>query len=130
MPQVTFIKKLTILTALIGTVLFGWLSGHILRHSIPEYQFRHSPVPEIDPHIENGYETEFEGIRRMAVWMENPAVRIFTDEGTLYLGEILIGQCAGNTYYTSLPAKCQSMDGNWAQVGNGDSDVFLIPENK
>jgi hypothetical protein len=42
-----FKRKLLILIALIGVLLFGWLAGHILRYSTLE--FWHPPIEEINP---------------------------------------------------------------------------------
>ena len=79
------IPNLLVLIALTSAVLFGWLAGHIMRFSIPVYQFQGIPTPEFDLHIKNGYEFEFQGIRRLVVLTENPAVKVFTDTGTLSL---------------------------------------------
>lgn len=123
------IRNLLVLLTVIGLVLTGWLAGHILRHSISELQLRHPPLPEVDPHIKNGYDFEFQGIRRMAILPGNPAVGSSASEGTLFLGQVLLNQCSGNTYYTSLPAKCRSADGSLMRVGGAASGLFLpLPE--
>lgn len=124
------IQNLLILVTVIGFAFTGWLAGHILRHSIPEYQFRHPPIPEITPKIKNGYESEFEGIRRMVVLSENSAVYVFANEGTIYLEQVILDQCHGNTYYTSLPAKCRSVDGRLVQAGGPQLEQLLIPWGK
>ena len=124
------IQKLLVLFTVIGLVLAGWLTGHILRHSILEDQFRHPPIPEVDPHIKNGYDIEFEGIRRLAVLTGNPAVDVISGKGTLFLGQVFLSQCSGNTYYTSLPAKCHSADGSLIRVGGTEPDFYLFPSNK
>ena len=121
-----YVRKVLVLIALIATTSFGWLVGHIVRFSIPVYQ--HPPIEEIDPHIRNGYEPEYEGIRRQFVWTGVPAARIPSSEGAIILGELTMEQCLGSTYYTSLPAKCQTADGRLVRVGRVDS-IVVVPSN-
>ena len=119
------IRNLLVLTTLIGMVLLGWLVGHVLRYSIPAFQLQHPPIQEFDPHIKNGL--EFEGIRRQAVLMGIPAMGAITSEGPVILGELIFEGCVGNTYYTSLPAKCRTAGGQLVQVGGGQQGVILLP---
>lgn len=128
-PQ-KFVRNFLILIALIATTSFGWLVGHIVRFSITAYQFQHPPIEEIDPHIENGYQPEFEGIRRQFVWMGIPAARIPGSEGAIILGEFTIEQCLGFTYYTSLPAKCHTADGRLVRVAGSDTFVVVPSDGK
>ncbi|MGB7873082.1 MAG: hypothetical protein WBL25_01770 [Anaerolineales bacterium] len=120
------IHNFLIFTAVVGLVFTGWLAGHILRHTTPAIQ--HPPVQELDPHIKNGFEPE--GIRRQAVLMEISGMGVFTNEGSFYLGQALFNGCVGNTYYTSLPAKCRSGDGKLVKVGGNDSYIIVVPEDK
>lgn len=120
------IRNVLVLIAVVGLILAGWLAGHIFRHLTPYYQ--HPPIEEIDPHIKNGFEAE--GIRRQVVFTESPVTRIFTSEGSLLLGEVLLENCVGNTYYTSLPAKCRSADGRLVRVEENGVYIVTIPGDK
>ncbi len=124
------IPNLLILIALTCAVMFGWLAGHIMRFSFPIYQLQQSPTPEFDLHIKNGYEFELQGIRRLVVLTENPAVRVFTDTGTLSLEGVLLEQCLGTTYYTSLPAKCHNANGELIRVGGIETNAIVVPRDK
>ena len=123
MQILKFIKNFLVLAALTGAVLFGWLTGHILRHSIPEFQFQHPPIPETGPKIKNGL--EFEGQRIVAA-IDEPWVRVYIDGVPVNQMEV----CAGNTYYTSLPAKCRSSNRKLVQVGGIEANIILIPTDK
>lgn len=120
------IRNLLVLITVVGLVLTGWLVGHILRHLTPSY--RHPPIEEIDPHIENGL--DFEGIRRQVVLTGNPASSAFVIEGPLYLEQFLSNQCLGSTYYTSLPAKCRSADGELVILGGWLQRQLVAPQDK
>jgi hypothetical protein len=122
------IPKLLVLITVLGFALTGWLVGHILRHTIPLYQFQHSPIDEINPKFESGFQSD--GIRRQATLMEESARGVFTSEGSFFLGQALINACVGNTYYTSLPAKCRSADGSLAKVGSVELGITLIPKDR
>ena len=81
-------------------------------------------IEEVDPRIKTGYEFEIEGIRRLVVFPEislAPQVRIYPGEGQINF----MDGCVGNTYYTSLPAKCRSLDGRLVRVGGVDSNSCL-----
>ena len=71
------ILNVLVLVALIGTVLFGWLAGHILRYSNPA--FWHPPIQETNPHIENGYQFEFEGEHLVLPPQASSWVRVYVD---------------------------------------------------
>ena len=124
------IPKLLVLIALICAVLFGWLTGHILRFSMPIYQLQHPPIPKFDPRIKNGYEFELQGIRRLAVLTESPAVRVLTDTGTRSPDGILLEQCRTTIYYTSLPAKCHNANGDLVRAGEARPNIILLSPNK
>jgi hypothetical protein len=126
MQKLKLVNNLLVLVVLTGAILAGWLAGHILRYIIPAYQ--HPPIEEIDPHIENGF--KFEGIRRQVVLIGNPAPSVFSFERTVYLEQILFDQCLGSTYYTSLPAKCHSVDRRLVRVDGTKSNVIVIPRGK
>ena len=113
------IPNLLVLIALTCAVLFGWLTGHILRFAFPVLW--HPPIEKITPKIQYGF--EFKGIRREAVLSGNPDLRILPNEGMLDLEQILLDPCISNTYYTSLPTNCHSVDGKLVSVvGTGDSN--------
>jgi len=122
--KLSFACNLLCLAALIATASLGWMAGHVIRFSIPEYQFQHPPTPEIDPQIKNGF--EFEGIRRLVVLPGNPQV----PQARVFIGGIQVKPlegCVGNTYYTSLPAKCRSVDGRLVRVGRNPQEIFIVP---
>jgi hypothetical protein len=126
--QVEIVRNVLILAALIGVVLFSWLLGHILRFSIPA--FWHPPAPETDPQIRYGAEFEFEGIRRLAIF---PGLELVSLSAKLPLPMIpgaLPSACRGLTFFTSLPAKCLTTDGQLVKIGGVESIVILIPESK
>jgi hypothetical protein len=124
--RVEILRNILVLVALVGLVLLSWLLGHILRYSIPTLW--HPPLPEMDPQIKYGF--EFEGIRRSVVLPGlapgNIAVQFQIRETQVMLPE----ECPGYTYYTSLPAKCRTVDGRLIQVGGIESNVILIPQGK
>ena len=120
-------QNILVLAILIGLVIAGWLAGHILRYSIPALW--HPPIQEVDPQIKTGYEFKSEGIRRQAVLTENPQL----SQMRIYLGKMQLlplEGCVGDTYYTSLPAKCRSGDGELVQVGGVDRNVIVIPKGR
>lgn len=110
----SFLRNLLILAVLIGTVSLGWLAGHILRFSLPALW--HPPIEEIDPRIKNGFKLELEGERIILTPQENAWIRVESLE-----------RCPGNTYYTSLPAKCRSADGELVRVGGNQREIILVP---
>jgi len=59
---------------------------------------------------------------------ENPRVqvRVFIDNELVNLPE----QCVGDTYYTSLPAKCHTADGRLVRVGGVKTGVPMILESR
>lgn len=124
------IPKLLVLIALTCAVLFGWLTGHFIRFSIPAYQLQRSPIPEFNLHMKNGYEFELQGIRRLAILTENSTMSIFSDTGEAGLEMFLAEQCLGTTYYTSLPAKCHNRNGDLVRVGEGGPNIILFSPNK
>jgi hypothetical protein len=123
------IRNLLILTTVIGFTLTGWLAGHILRFYMPASQFQHPPNEKIDPKIKNGFDFEYQGIRRIAVFSritEALQVQVFLDE----IQVKPLNGCVGNTYYTSLPAKCRSADGGLVAVRGIAPYFVVIPEDK
>lgn len=121
------IRNLLVLFSVIGLVLTGWLAGHILRYSIPAHQFRHPPVPEFDLHIKNGNLFDFEGIRRQVVLTGNPTARVSGNREAFDLRKIVLNECNGNTYFTSLPAKCHTPDGRLVQAGSAQPVTQALP---
>ena len=126
--RVEVIRNVLILAALIGLVLFSWILGHILRYSIPALW--HPPIQETDPQVRYGIELEFEGIRRLAVLPEMTPANTQAQTYILEVQITLPERCLGYTYYTSLPAKCRTVDGRLVQVGGIESNVILIPQSK
>ena len=130
--QISNLTKLTqnilVIITVIVMIMTGWLIGHILRHLTPVYE--HPPYEEINPSIENGFERETDGIRRMVVLTGNSAVRLLPSEGMLYLEKIILDGCMGNTYYTSLPAKCQSADESLMRVEGTPMKRLIPPPDK
>ena len=120
----SFARNLLVLATLIGTASLGWLAGHILRYSIPALW--HPPLQETNPHIKTGYEFEFEGERFILMPQENPWVRVYIDGAQVKPPE----QCAGHTYYTSLPAKCHTADGRLVRVGGIEAGVIVDPGDR
>ena len=117
----SFAWNLLVLVALVGTVSLGWLAGHVLRYSLPA--FWHPPIQETNPQIKNGYDFEFVGKSSVITPLENPLVRVYIDEEFLKPPE----RCVGMTYYTSLPAKCRSVSGELARVGESPWKIILGP---
>jgi len=126
--RVEVIRNVLVLAALIGLVLFSWLLGHILRYSIPALW--HPPIPENDSQIKYGVEFEFDGIRRFVILPGlapgNIVAPVQIREGQITLPV----ECPGYIYYTSLPAKCRTVDGRLVQVGGIESNVILVPQGK
>ena len=105
--------KIFILTALIATASLGWLAGHIIRFSIPALW--HPPIEENTPGEKIGsvfqaYTPQILG----GVPITNWGVNAWQD-------------CKNDVYYTSLPAKCRSMDGRLVQVRGFEPNVIVIP---
>ena len=120
-------RNILVLAILIGLVITGWLAGHILRYSTPALW--HPPIQEIEPSIKIGSKFEFEGVRRLVVFTENPQL----SQVRAYFGGMQLlplEHCVGNTYYTSLPAKCRSVNGELAQVGGVDRNFIVIPKGR
>jgi hypothetical protein len=124
------IPNILVLIALTGAVLFGWLTGHIIRFSIPAYQFQRSPTPEFNLHIKNGYEFELQGIRRLVVLTANSPMQPLINEEIVNFEGMLFGKCQGTIYYTSLPAKFHSVNGELVRVGEVESNIILFSPNK
>jgi hypothetical protein len=115
------ILNLLVLVALSGTVLFGWLAGHILRYSMPA--FWHPPTRETNPHIKTGFEAELGSERSFHTLRANPWERVYIPGMQTAPPEA----CPGLTYYTSLPAKCQTVNGQLARVEGGPPGLTLTP---
>jgi hypothetical protein len=126
--RIEIARNVLVLAVLIGLVLLSWLLGHILRYSIPSLW--HPPIQETDPQIRYGLDFELEGIRRLAVL---PGLAPANAPAHAQPGEIwgaLPAECPGYTYYTSLPAKCRTVDGRLVQVRSTESRILLIPPRK
>lgn len=116
--------NLLILMTVIGLTLTGWLAGHILRFYIRELW--HPPIEEIDPKIKIGDIFEYEG-RHIVASADTSSVRIYKDE-ELLIQSLEFNLCQGNTYYTSLPAKCHSVDGRLIEAGQLPGSLILLDE--
>jgi len=124
--QPKLIQNLFMLAFVIAFVFAGWLAGHILRFSMLAHDIQHPPVEEINPQIKNGLESE--GIRRKIV-LAIPAIGNFARDGSVVHDGFALESCVGNTYYTSLPAKCRSAEGKLVRVGNNKSNIiFVLPD--
>jgi len=124
--KIRLARNIFVLTALIAIVAFGWTVGHILRFSISS--LGHPPIEEIDPRIKTGLEEG--GIRRQFVWTGIPAARVFSGEGAVIPGEFSPAQCPGTTFYTSLPAKCRSANGELIRAWNAGREFVVTPLEK
>lgn len=116
-------NKIVVLISVIALVLTGWLAGHIVRFSISS--FWHPPVEEITPQIQNGFQSD--GIRREVVLL---GMGFSPGNRAAIPGGLAFASCVGNTYYTSLPAKCRSADGRLVKVGVNNSYILLMPDEK
>jgi len=108
--KLSFACNLLCLAALIATASLGWMAGHIVRFSIPEYQFQHPPIEEINPQIKTGYQFEFEGIRRLIVLPGLvPQAWVYSGKGQIDLWKI----CEVNTYTPPCPRSAGPWMGGW-----------------
>ena len=113
MSKTQIAVNILIFTALIATASLGWLAGHIIRFSIPE--FWHPPLEERIPGEKIGslfqvYTPQILGRVPITNWEVN-----------IWQG------CKTDVYYTSLPAKCRSMDGRLVRVVGGQREIFIFP---
>jgi len=118
------IRNLLVLIAVIGLVLAGWLTGHILRHITPAYQ--HPPIQEIDPQIKTGYFIGPDGQFTIVGSVDGLEGQVFSGQAQFNLQ----AGCMGLTYFTSLPAKCLTPDGKLVRVGGIEANVIVIPKEK
>ena len=114
MPKnVKMVRNLLILSILIGVILLGWLAGHVIRYSIPEFQ----PAPEIVPGMRIGANPKLppQILERLPItsWSVIP-----------------LQGCKADIYYTSLPAKCRSLDGRLMRVGGAQLERLIVPFDK
>ena len=119
------ILNLLVFITVIGLILAGWLTGHIVRHITPAYQ--HPPIEEIGPHIKTGYLPESDGqltiIGTGDVTLDGSDIRVYSGQTVPHPQAV----CASLTYFTSLPAKCHTFDGQLARVGGNEWNGILIP---
>lgn len=126
--RVEFLRNVLILAGLVGLVLLSWLLGHILRYSNP--MLWHPPLQEPDPQIKMGIAIDFEGIPRLATL---PGLKPVSDSEQALLARepgARPAECAGLTYFTSLPAKCLAADGRLVQAPGFESSAIMIPQSK
>lgn len=120
------IRNALILSVLIGVTFIGWAWGHTMRYSIPTYQPASDPQYWIPPTHENEIKTlnasEFnlEGEFVFVITLDSIQTRTDFSGAPSYLQS----QCLGNTFYTSLPAKCQGFDGKLFPIGNTQGQVY------
>lgn len=118
------ILNLLVLIAVIGLVLAGWLTGHIVRHITPAYQ--HPPTEEVDPRIKTGFLLGPDDQLVIIGSLDGTQHRVYVN-GKQANG---LSVCTGNTYFTSWPAKCLSLDGKLVSVGGFESNNIMIPQGK
>ena len=118
------ILNLLVLIAVIGLGLAGWLTGHIVRHITPAYQ--HPPTEEVDPRIKTGYLIGTND-QIIIIGSLNESQQGFYFNGLHVNGQ---GICTGNTFFTSFPARCQSVDGKLVSIGGIRSNIIVIPQAK
>jgi hypothetical protein len=126
--RVEFARNVLVLAILVGLVLFSWLLGHILRYSIPALW--HPPFQETDPQIKYGLEIDFEGIRRSVVLPGLAPGGVPAQAQRSEIWAAPPAECPGYTYYTSLPAKCRTVNGRLVQVRPTGSRILLVPPRK
>lgn len=120
------IRNALILSVLIGVTFIGWAWGHTMRYSIPTYQ----PAPEPQYWIPPAPENEIKTLNASEFNLEGEFVFFLTLDGTQmqtdFSGALSYSQSQfmGNTFYTSLPAKCQSFDGKLIPMGDTQGQVY------
>jgi len=115
MSKTKIALNILILAALISTVSIGWLVGHVIRFSIPE--FWQPPIEERIPGEKIGDASQ----------PPLPAERIPVTRWNANVTPMMLEHCKTNVYYTSLPAKCRSVDGNLVRVGVVQREIMIIP---
>ena len=119
MSKTKIALNILIFTALISTVSIGWMAGHIIRFSIPE--FWHPPIEERIPGEKIGSAPQ-------------PPLLVERIQVTRWNVEVMpmrfLDQCKTDVYYTSLPAKCRSIDGHLAWVGGVQGGNRIIPHGE
>ncbi len=94
-------RNFLIIITLTGLIFVGWAAGNNFRKLFQERQglgSLQSNTPQI--------------IGRVPIQNWSP---LFSQE------------CKDDVYYTSLPAKCQTVDGRLIEAGNDELDMILIP---
>ena len=124
--QSKFIRNMLVLAGLIGIVLIGWLLGHILRFSIPELW--HPPLQDTDPGTR--YVMEYEGIRRIVAVSASGLANLSEGNPPPLAFGALSGACSGTTYFTSLPAKCHTVDGRLVELRDSGPALILELQGK
>ena len=109
MQAIQSIKNIMLLIALIGAVLFSWLAGHIMKHYIPELQHPRESLPNEKIVGFPAYSPQIIGGARIRNW-----------------GDSAWPACKSDVYYTSLPAKCRSVDGRLIRVGESRQWEYLV----
>jgi len=118
------VRYLLVLIVVVGLILVGWLTGHIVRHITPAYH--QTPNEEVNPHIKTGYFFAPDGQSTIIDTVDGLGTRIYTGQEAVPLQ---IG-CLNTTYYTSLPAKCHTPDGQLVEAGGFGPKNILIPKSK
>ena len=110
MQKTKLALNLLILITLIGLVIVGWTAGDAIRKSFQERQYLLESLSAEELGVFQTYTPQI----LVGVSITN--------------GNITAGQgCKDNVYYTSLPAKCQSVEGRLIQVGDIESNIILVP---
>jgi hypothetical protein len=122
MQKRKYFLKILILTALVATVSLGWLAGHILRYSNPEIW--QPPVHIPGEKIVKIF--KFVGFQHPGMPQElSPSSRLQSALSRLRVQSV--EGCAGNTYYTSLPAKCRNLNGELVQLRPDQRGLIIVP---
>jgi len=106
--------NLFIMVVLFGFVLTGWVVGDAIRHSKPE--LRRYPVETLS-------------VKELSIFRANPTHQFGGVTITNWVVPAWRG-CKDEVIYTSLPAKCHSMDGRLIEVGGNPDDIFIIPSSE
>ena len=109
MQKAKLARNFLIIILLIGSVLVGWVIGNTIRQSIRERQYA----------LEGLSAEDFGGFQEYAL----PLGGVLIENWSVFAWEV----CKDDIYYTSLPAKCQTIGGRLIEVGNNEATPILLP---
>ena len=110
MQKAKLAQNFLIIITLIGFVFVGQIAGNALQQSFQERQYLLESLSAEELGGIQAYTPQFVG----GVLIEN--WRRFVSQ-----------ECKDDVYYTSLPAKCQSIGGRLIEVGNNEPNIILLP---